>query len=299
MGIARCVLPNRTYMITRRCVGRRFLLVPDRVINGLFVYCLVRAAKTHGIKLHALCVMSNHYHLVMTDVHGVTPKFFHDFHLSLAKCVKTYRKWGGVVWEPSAQTTATELVNSAAVWNKLVYVLANPVTAGLVPKASAWPGVRTLPESRILTAVHPGLEFPISSSKPVRSQLSIPPAIKHWRRPDYEAHLHERLDAREQEVAEEMRAAKRRFLGVTRIKKTRHTDAPRTEMQSGRLQPHFAAVTREESIAAAEALVTFRQAYRDALDAFRSWQHDVKFPPGTWWMRVHLGCRCHPPPDAI
>lgn len=73
MSLPRCVLAGTTYLVTRRCIGRRFLLRPDRALNELFVYCLGLAAQEHGVRLHALCVMSNHYHLVLTHVRGCSP----------------------------------------------------------------------------------------------------------------------------------------------------------------------------------------------------------------------------------
>ena len=68
MSLPRRVLPNTTYLVTRRCLGRRFLLRPDDALNNLFIYCLGLAANKHGIEVHAVGAMSNHYHLVLTDV---------------------------------------------------------------------------------------------------------------------------------------------------------------------------------------------------------------------------------------
>ena len=75
MSLPWCVLAGTTYLVTRRCIGRRFLLRPDQALNELFVYCLGLAAQAHGVRVHALCVMSNYYHLVLTDVEGVLPDF--------------------------------------------------------------------------------------------------------------------------------------------------------------------------------------------------------------------------------
>jgi REP element-mobilizing transposase RayT len=73
MTLPRCVLAQQTYLVTRRCIGRRFLLRPDDALNNAFLYCLARAADTYGVEVHAFCVMSNHYHLVLTDPQGVLP----------------------------------------------------------------------------------------------------------------------------------------------------------------------------------------------------------------------------------
>ena len=49
------------------------MLRPDDALNNAFVYCLAIAAKKHGVLVHALGVMSNHYHLVLTGPEGVLP----------------------------------------------------------------------------------------------------------------------------------------------------------------------------------------------------------------------------------
>ena len=59
MTLPRQVLPHQTYLVTRRCIGRRFLLRPDDALNNVFVYCLGLAARKYGVQLHALSVMSN------------------------------------------------------------------------------------------------------------------------------------------------------------------------------------------------------------------------------------------------
>ena len=71
MSLPRRVLAGKTYLLTRRCLGRRFLLRADPELNHLFAYCLALSAERHGVEVQALCVMSNHYHLVVTDVRGV------------------------------------------------------------------------------------------------------------------------------------------------------------------------------------------------------------------------------------
>ena len=45
MSLPREVLPGRTYMITRRCSERRFLLWPDNKTTNAFIYCLAVAAQ--------------------------------------------------------------------------------------------------------------------------------------------------------------------------------------------------------------------------------------------------------------
>ena len=45
MTLPREVIPERFYMVTRRCTQRLFLLRPDSETNNVFLYCLAEAAQ--------------------------------------------------------------------------------------------------------------------------------------------------------------------------------------------------------------------------------------------------------------
>src|ERR1700691_4703267 len=98
-------------------------------------------ARREGILVHALCAMSTHIHLVVTDVHGRLPIFLHSFHRLVARCMQVYRNWDDVVWDKDPPSVV-ELGTPAAVVEKIAYVLANPVAAGLVERAHQWPGAK-------------------------------------------------------------------------------------------------------------------------------------------------------------
>jgi len=73
VSFPRPVLEGTTYMITRRTTQRQFLLKPSALTNQIFLYCLAVAAERTSVVLHAVCVLSNHYHLVATDPLGRIP----------------------------------------------------------------------------------------------------------------------------------------------------------------------------------------------------------------------------------
>ena len=75
MSLPRSILPGATYLVTRRVLRRHFLLRPDAVITNLILYALAVSAPRFGIQVHALCAMSTHLHLVVTDERGVLPSF--------------------------------------------------------------------------------------------------------------------------------------------------------------------------------------------------------------------------------
>jgi putative transposase len=145
MSRPRQILPGGTYLITRRTLRRHLLLRPDSEMRELVVYLLAVSAERSGILVHGFCAMSTHMHLVVTDPRGELPCFLEYFHRLLALATKVLRKWEGAVWDHE-QTSVVRLETSEAIVDKLGYVLANPVAAGLVRYARDWPGAKSHPE---------------------------------------------------------------------------------------------------------------------------------------------------------
>ena len=138
--LARQSLPGRIYLITRRCTQRQFLLRPSRTTNQNAEYCLALAAERTGVLLHAVCVMSNHWHGVMTDPEGRLPEFLETFHKLLAKAQNaSLGRWENL-WS-SDKTSVVLLASESDVLDKMAYTLANPTVAGLVKSPDEWPGV--------------------------------------------------------------------------------------------------------------------------------------------------------------
>ena len=290
MTLPRCVLPKTTYLVTRRCIGRRFLLRPDRSINNVFAYCLARSVKRFGVELHAACVMSNHYHLVLTDVRGVLPDFTAWLNRQLAMCIKRLREWDEVVWEPNVACSAVELSGPSEILDKVAYVLLNPVSAGLVPTPGQWPGLVTTPRALragSLAAEHPGVWFRSQSPTAEMLGLTMP---THF--PDQEQYfdaLEEIVATRLEQLKQEMHKKGRRFLGTAGVRKTRFSQRPTKAKQRFGRNPTFSALTRSRWLAAVRKLRAFRAAYRDAYDAWRNGHRETAFPLGTWWMAERLG----------
>jgi len=285
MSLRRRVLPNTTYLVTRRCLGRRFLLRPDDHFNNLFVYCLALAASKHGIEVHAVCTMSNHYHLVLTDPEGVLPDFMAWLNRQLAMCIKRLRGWEEVVWEPNVAYNAVELSGPTEVLDKVAYVLLNPVTAGLVRSPERWPGALSTLEtlrSGTMAAKRPALWFKDNAPEEVSLALTVPRCFED--RVRYRGALEALVKSRLAEVRAELRRQGRGFLGPNRVRKTKVTDQPETKKSRFGRNPTFSALTRPAWLAAVRALRAFRKAYRVAYEAWRSGERDVEFPLGTWWV---------------
>ena len=292
MTLPRRVLPGTTYMVTRRCLGRRFLMRPDRLLNQVFAYCLARAAEKHGIEVHAVGVMSNHHHLVMTDVRGVLPEFLMSFHRSLAMCIKRIRGWDEVVWEPNVPTSAIELTGTSEILDKVAYTILNPVSAGLVRAPHRWPGVlSTCAELThgALEAERPPVWFKNTAPKSAKLRWTVPPGFA--RKKPYLDALHQLVGSRFRELRLAHRRAGKGYLGRLRVQKRRVTDQPEAPKSRFGPSPTFSALTRTKWLEVMRRLRAFRTAYREAYARWSQGNPSVEFPRGTWWVVRHAGAQ--------
>jgi putative transposase len=285
MTLPRRVLPNTTYLITRRCLGRRFLLRPDPALNHLFLYCLALGVQKHGVAMHSLCVMSNHYHLVLTDVRGVLPDFMGWLNSQLAKRIKRLRRWDEVVWEPNVQYNAVELEGSAEVLDKVAYTLLNPVSAALVGRPEDWPGLVSTLEMLGRGKVEvkrPKVGFKESFPESLTLAFTQPSCFTdEGRYLDALAGLvQNRLEVLNQERARQGRC----LLGRRGVRKTAVNARPRCPRARFGRSPTFSALTRRAWHRAVERLRSFRATYRRAYEAWRRGAPDLEFPAGTWWL---------------
>lgn len=292
----RLVLPGSTVLITRRTVRRHHLFAPDDAMRTLFTFALAICADKFGIRVHAAVLMSTHEHLVVTDPRGALPDFLRELHRLVALGTKVLRRWEGSVWD-SQKTSVVRLLSPQAIVEKVAYCMANPVAAGLVRRASDWPGLTTMPQQlgwAALSAARPTFFFdPNSPEWPdtVTVALTLPPSLEgQMSAEEFRRQVVAELTRQEQDARLEVAKSGRAFLGADRCRRTSPYGRARSfEPMRGR-NPTFAVGrgNREGFFAAVEELRVFRAAYREALRLWRLGARDVVFPGGTWAMkRVH------------
>jgi REP element-mobilizing transposase RayT len=182
MTPVRRILSGKSYLITRRCSERRFFLKPSKRTDAIFPYALAVCASRYRVRVHGYCVLSNHYHLVITDTLGRLPDFQRDLDSMLARATNCALGRWDALWERDSYS-AVELVTRSALYEKLVYLLANPVAAGLVRRAGDWPGHWSDPR-RIgappVTVTRPKGFFDEKGRMPASAELELtpPPAFE-------------------------------------------------------------------------------------------------------------------------
>ncbi|AUX42611.1 transposase [Sorangium cellulosum] len=296
MSQPREIVAGATYMITRRVLRRHLLFRPDAAITQFLVYTLAVSARRYGLQVHALCAMSTHLHLVVTDVNGVLPSFLQFFHRIVALGTKVLRRWEGAVWDHE-KTSVVRLLTRAAVVEKIAYVLINPVAAGLVRHAREWPGAKVdvseigrgvLHASRPSAYLNPkNPQWPAEMTLP----LSLPPAIEQDRAEGFRRELAAEVERHEAQAHAEVRRQGFDCLGAERASKVSPYERA-TSFEALRDRNPTFAVGREQGDAwriAAAAVRAFRVSYRVALGRWCAGARSVVFPAGTWLMRTLHG----------
>lgn len=296
MSRPRCVLAGVTYLLTRRCSEGRFFLRPSAAVNGIIRYCLAVAAARFGVLLHAFAFLSNHYHIVATDLSGQLPLFMHDLDLLLARALNALNGHFESFWAPGTYS-AVALTTADAVLEKIAYTLANPVAAGLVARSDLWPGVISRPSdvgAEPVLVSRPSQFFRADGPRVLPAQVPLalvaPPALADVPLATVRARIEEHLTAHE-EQARRQRGG-RAFAGSRQVLRQSPFARPRERDLRFRLDPRVAGREKAARIEALRQLRSFVDAYRHARELLRTGAPGVLFPAGTWRLRRELGIPC-------
>lgn len=281
------VIPDRTCVITRRCAQRQFLLQPDEVVTEIFLYCLGEAAHRFNVSLFGWVVMSNHEHLVVRDNEGNLPEFTAHLHKLIAKALNDH--WGRQenLWA-AEQPNVVYAVEPADQFDKLIYVLANPVAADLVDRAHDWPGASSLTlhlSGRSLTVQRPEFFRP-DGPMPDDVTLTVERlegfddlSDEQWTERIRAAVQHEENTARARRLVRNVRV-----LGRKAVRRAKHTDTPSTVEAKRTLRPRLACRNPERRRIELDAMKAFQVRHRDARESWCAGDRTVPFPFGTYRM---------------
>ncbi len=288
------MVAGTTYLVSRRCTQREFLLKPSVLSNLVLKFVLAVAAARYGMLLHAVCVMSNHLHIVLTDARANLPDFGHLFCGVVAKALNALHGRWESFWAPSSYS-AVALVSPEDIVEKVAYTLANPATAGLVEHGSQWPGVWSDPRGIGQPGEmveRPGHYFAENGSMPERQELvfSAPPGFQSAE--DFQARVMARVNELEKAAAAEREASGATVMGAPRVLRQRAFDRPAPGEPRRVLNPRIASKDKWKRIEALGRLVSFLESHREALVRFYRGERDVVFPHGTYLMRVRFGVAC-------
>ncbi len=297
MTAPRQVLAGTVYLITRRCSERRLFLRPSALTNSIFLYVLAVAARLHRIEVHAFCVLSTHYHLLVTDPEARLPAFMQYLDSLVARAINaSLGRWEGF-WSCDNSYSAVSHDGTDDIVRKAAYVLANPVSARLVRAAREWPGLWTSPEqlgTATLVAPRPEVFFSPNGDMPERAELVLTTPRGFASAAEFQTLVAAAVSSIEREKQREHGPGG--FLGAKRVLRQSPFSSPAPGEPRRKLNPRIAARDKWKRIEAISRLVDFLHAYRSAWKQRRAGILDVVFPAGTYQLRVEHGVLCSPAP---
>ena len=112
-----------------------------------------------------------------------------------------------------------------------------------------------------------------------------------------QARIAERVREREHRAWQESKRSGISFVGSRGVLRQAPTKRARSYEAFGCVNPQFAAAGhRTAATQAVRRIRAFNAQYDKALAAWTAGNRTVRFPYGTWWMRVCHGARCGPAP---
>ena len=294
-------LPGQVVAITRRCFDRTFYLRPDGTMNAIALYVFANAAQTYDIKIHALVVMSNHIHLIITDVKGRRSEFMRDAMCLITKARNEDLGRKDYLWEGGSYRE-TLLLDRDALERKLLYTWLNPAAANLVERAHQWPGAIILPcdWGTSIEIPKPDVYFGRKSPELARFTPQPPPGFDASSLDTLTAHFEALLADAEDDLITTRENENRQVLGVEKVLATRPLSKPKTASRRSKINPRFASRNAALLVAAIARHRAFLTAYDHERQRWLKGKKRVEFPCGTVWLRRNSPVKCRDPdaPEA-
>lgn len=155
----------QSYLLSRRTIMRFYFLLPEADAVQIYAYTLGLAAEdVEGIEFHAAVLMSNHSHEVIFDAKALRSDFLARKNGLMARAFNKLRGRRGTFWDATSQRDKEPLLEQASVLAAIVYVICNPVRAGICDWPHEWPG--SLGDWRRILSVPIRVERPLTFYTP-------------------------------------------------------------------------------------------------------------------------------------
>ena len=284
---ARQVIAGQTYLMTRRCTQRQFLLRPDRVVEDVVLYCLAVAAERFKIEVNGFIAMSNHQHLVIRDMLGNFPDFLAYHNKLVAKALNVHRNRRENFWA-TEQPNAVHLVEPEDRFAKLVYLLANPVASDLVDRVSDWPGVSSfslhLSARTTMNVKRPRTFFLPNGKLPEEATLHLErvDGFDSLTDDEWASKIRDAVQVEEDRARRARTRAGRSVVGRKAVLRAAPTDTPRSLEERRKSRPFLACRNPVRRAREILAYFAFQRARRAAWCRLQEGESDVGFPLGTY-----------------
>lgn len=220
----------------------------------------------------AICVMSNHVHLLVRDSNGELADWACYLLGNLARAINRIRDRSGVVF--GRRYSAEPILDHEALRDRLVYVVTNPVQAGLCGRGRDWPGVS-------LWSAGGDIERHRVSVGVGRGEGADPGCVVVHPLPECSAgEVSRDIAETERRLRLERVRAGTGVLGLARVRAQDWRARPRDPKRSSRPPCHT--TDRKLRSSFLESFRTFVAAFRAASAELRSGALDITFPPWSY-----------------
>ena len=151
MSLPRRLLSGQLQATSRRTSGQCFFLAPCAATNALLRYAWIHIASRFAdqVTTYGFFFLSNHYHALLRDLTGGAasglPAYFRDLNSLLARALNVQHGREGALWKQGSYANV-EVHGLDTEIAQLLYLMAQPVAAGLTRTSEEWPGEKFLPE---------------------------------------------------------------------------------------------------------------------------------------------------------
>ena len=315
----RIVVANGTFAITRRTAFRKLFWTPsDPLVARGFLYALADAQQKHDVEVHHGILLPTHLHVTVTPRKDNLPEFMRHLHRESARFLQEYLLARGYdapenVWDSRSAHTM-RLLGPGAQLEWVLYEHLNAVAAGLVERASDYPGWTSdlgLLKGGLVGVTKAPLYYGKHKSEELPVRYTAPPVLARAFDGDLDALVYwMRRTVRDMEDAyrDERRAKGMGVVGAAKIKRTHPFAEPRTPRERrGRLVPTFKIgqlgdedEARELRKHCAGERRRFLSEHRESYLMWRGGERTVSFPAGEYGMRVFHGASvAGPASDAV
>lgn len=294
-------IEGQVVAITRRCFNRNHFMRPDTTMHDIAEYVFGRSTQKNNVEIHAAMVMSNHLHIILTDLKGRRSHFMRDAMSGIARARNKDLERSDHFWD-GRQYCDTILLDRDAEERKLLYTWLNPVVADLVERADQWPGFKIMPKDwgQTIRVPKPDVFFGRRSPEYVEFTPQPPPGYGHMSLEEVRAHFEGLLKQAEDALIAARDREKRRVKCLNDLVNLDPFSRPDSPSPTGTLSPRFATRNSDIMVAAIARERAFRSEYARQRERWLNGHKRVVFPCGTLWLRHNapVTCQAHDPTEA-
>ena len=275
--------------LTRSTGHRTFYWRPGHDSRELFGYMFGKALLDCGQLAHAASCMSNHTHILLTDVSGRRSAFMQQLFSNSARKRNLQLNRRENIWAPG-EPGDMAVLDVEEVVERVLYIALQPVAAGCVERVEQWTGFQILPRhwGKPMRFRRPEL---CSNKMPefVEFTPMPPPGFEHIPLEQVIAFFEDLIAAEERRCA---RKRRRPVLGIAYCEAMSPFSTPKTKRAMRTLNPRFCSTDHSLLFRALRRQREFRNEHRRSLNRFRKGRRDVAVPAGTQQMARLAGAEC-------